>query len=584
MAEPRSEEDLIRYFCTAGNGMEPFLMEEVKKKLAAEDVCQLPGKVLFSSSAGIDKISDLKAAERLFLLLKQDSPLRISAHTSSAKAASVLQYRLLGDKNQWTGAVMTWSRLQGELAGSRTTARTPSSALGLMIKIEEGRGSRGKEEEEGSCLVESRKSPEEQREEENGNERLKSGEQNGTRTLEKKRKRNHEEEEEEAERKNVEKGKSAERGRRREEEAETGMDVEFNSYHGTDVNQSTTDLENNVESSSRTMDFTERLQNVNTCGDKDQTPLIVGKSKPELSSSIPVSFRISCKCTGSLSRCFSAQEVSSVMGAGLSRLLGWKVDLKNPQLEINVYLGDDLCLLGIPLTRSPLAKRSYIKTTGLRSTVAWAMTCLAHIQPGSRVIDPMCGAGTILIEAAQEHEAACFLGLDIDDGQLQKASENTAFAELGHRIHLLKASSLALPLTSSSVDAVICDLPFGRKFGTKTDMAANLPLILAEMERSVLLIKIVLCVGGTLVLLLSPQLSFLLKKVLTGPSSHQEAKPPPGTENSPSPSVCATKQQAKASPQLSLLPRLSSLRHEATFRVSLGAIDGLIHKYVKTEC
>ncbi len=42
-----------------------------------------------------------------------------------------------------------------------------------------------------------------------------------------------------------------------------------------------------------------------------------------------------------------------------------------------------------------------------------------------------------------------------------------------------------LPLPSASVDAVVCDLPFGRKFGTKTNMAANLPLILTEMERFV---------------------------------------------------------------------------------------------------
>lgn len=43
----------------------------------------------------------------------------------------------------------------------------------------------------------------------------------------------------------------------------------------------------------------------------------------------------------------------------------------------------------------------------------------------------------------------------------------------------------ALPLPSASVDAVVCDLPFGRKFGSKTDMAVKLPLILAEMERLV---------------------------------------------------------------------------------------------------
>lgn len=37
---------------------------------------------------------------------------------------------------------------------------------------------------------------------------------------------------------------------------------------------------------------------------------------------------------------------------------------------------------------------------------------------------------------------ARFLGMDIDDGQLQKANENIEFAELGNRMHLLKASSM----------------------------------------------------------------------------------------------------------------------------------------------
>lgn len=55
-----------------------------------------------------------------------------------------------------------------------------------------------------------------------------------------------------------------------------------------------------------------------------------------------------------------------------------------------------------------------------------------------------------------------------------------------YRITFLYSSVCsALPLPSASVDAVVCDLPFGRKFGTKTDMAANLPLILTEMERLV---------------------------------------------------------------------------------------------------
>lgn len=108
-----------------------------------------------------------------------------------AKAASVLQSRLLGDSNQWTSAVMTWGRLQRELADRRTTVNAPGTALGVTRKREEGRTSEEQRGEE-KCNVESRKSTREQREEEeeveSGNSRQRSGEQNGARTLEKKRK------------------------------------------------------------------------------------------------------------------------------------------------------------------------------------------------------------------------------------------------------------------------------------------------------------------------------------------------------------------------------------------------------------
>ncbi|XP_049456949.1 THUMP domain-containing protein 2 isoform X2 [Epinephelus fuscoguttatus] len=568
MAEPRSDGSFVRYYCTAGNGMETFLMDEVKRKLAAEDVCQMPGKVLFSSSAGINRVSELKAAERLFLLLKQDSPVRLSAHISPAKAASVLQSRLLGDSNQWTSAVMTWSRLQGELAARRTTAKPQSTTLGMTRKRE---GDRGSEEPQSETV---RRGGTSSRETCGGE----------AQTLEKKRKRDDED-------KNAKKeGTSGRERKRRDDEEGRRMVMEFSSCgqngkegitsetglcgRGSVCAQATPGPDHSVDRSCRRMDGTAEdstVEHDKTTEGGDNTLLQLRRINPEPLSPVSVSFRISCKCTGSLSRFFSTQEVSRVIGVGLSRLLGWRVDLKDPQLEVNVYLSDDHCLLGIPLTRLPLANRSYIKTTGLRSTVAWAMTSLAQIQ------------------------AAFFLGTDIDDGQLQKADENVAFAELGNRIHLLKASSMMLPLPSASVDAVVCDLPFGKKFGTKTNMAANLPLILTEMER-------VLCIGGCLVLLLSPQLSCLLKKLLaqkdTGPAFHQGTKPQTGIRGCPSPSP--TKQptsqihrEVKSPPtqetdsqsglQHNLLPSLSSLKHQATFRVSLGAIDGLIHKYVKMD-
>lgn len=38
MTKTNSGDGSIRYYCTAGNGMERFLIDEVKKKLSAEDV------------------------------------------------------------------------------------------------------------------------------------------------------------------------------------------------------------------------------------------------------------------------------------------------------------------------------------------------------------------------------------------------------------------------------------------------------------------------------------------------------------------------------------------------------------------
>ncbi|XP_076017926.1 U6 snRNA (guanine-N(2))-methyltransferase THUMPD2 [Genypterus blacodes] len=494
MAERQSERRLVRYFCTAGKGMEPFLVEEVKKKLEAEEVCELQGKVLFSSSAGLPAVRRLKAAERLFLLLRRDSAVTLPAHSSSAKAAAVLQARLLGDRSQWTEAAVTWSRLQGELSSNRTAHDVTCADLGLPRK-------RNREEEE-ECDGEAKES----QREECGPDRE---EEEGERLRDKRRKR--------------------ESGRDEPQAWEQRKDHE-------------------EEEELLSCDCATHEQE-----DEDDEP------PPPPPPPVSPSFRINCKCTGALSRRFSTQELCQMIGGGVSRLLGWKVDLKNPQMEVSVSLTDDLCLMGIPLTRLPLANRSYIRTTGLRSTVSWAMTSLAQIQPGFCVLDPMCGVGTILLEAAQEHREACFLGVDNDDGQLQRANENIAFAEEEHRISLLKASSLDLPLPSSCVDAVISDLPFGRKYGTKANMADNLPIILTEMER-------VLRVGGVLVLLLSPQLSFLLKKLQTpqGSVPAQDREPHAESGHTPPPPFC-------------------SLQHRATHRVSLGAIDGLIHKYVKGD-
>ncbi|XP_055083193.1 THUMP domain-containing protein 2 isoform X2 [Periophthalmus magnuspinnatus] len=311
----------VRYFCTAGHGMEQFLVEEVKSKVGAQDVIRLQGKVIFSSCANINSVTSLKSAERLFLLLNHEGPLKLPAHVNQAKASSLLQSKLTGDKEELARAAMLCISLQGAIKDRAINCQVQTEGVKKRDQDEQSHG------EASQC----------------------------------KRKR-----------------------------------LEHENPDGAPRDQQT-----------------ERLPSVD-----------------------PVTFRICCKCSGSVARYFSTQDVSKVLGASLTTLLGWRVDLKNPHLEVNVNLTDDYCLQGIPLTKFPLATRSYVQTTGLRSTVAWAMGSMAQIQPGSLVVDPMCGVGTILIEAAKEHNDTYFLGIDIDDEQLVKARGNIVHAHLEGRMQL----------------------------------------------------------------------------------------------------------------------------------------------------
>ncbi|KFQ78109.1 THUMP domain-containing protein 2, partial [Phaethon lepturus] len=203
--------------------------------------------------------------------------------------------------------------------------------------------------------------------------------------------------------------------------------------------------------------------------------------KPIANEQLSFSFRVSCRCSGAIAKILTSQEGGAALGT-LMKQHGWQADLRDPDLEIFVHLNDIYSVVGIPLFRLPLANREYIKTAGLRSTVAWAMASLAEISVSAFVLDPMCGLGTILLEAAKEWPEACYWGADISDSQLEGADVNIRTAGLMDKIELLKASVKALPLPSESFDAVISDIPFGKKFKIRKDIEL-LPDILQEMER-----------------------------------------------------------------------------------------------------
>ncbi|MCW8941790.1 MAG: THUMP domain-containing protein, partial [Gammaproteobacteria bacterium] len=83
------------------------------------------------------------------------------------------------------------------------------------------------------------------------------------------------------------------------------------------------------------------------------------------------------------------------------------IDRENPDIRINVYLSDKQCLLYLDLSGDALHKRGYRQSAGsapLRETLAASMLYRAKwdsfYEQGLPFFDPMCGSGTLLIEAA----------------------------------------------------------------------------------------------------------------------------------------------------------------------------------------
>nr|CAD7443764.1 unnamed protein product [Timema bartmani] len=161
----------------------------------------------------------------------------------------------------------------------------------------------------------------------------------------------------------------------------------------------------------------------------------------------------------------------------LNRLksLNWKVELREPDIEVYVHANNEHLTIGFPITRKPLSQRCYIKHIMLRSTICHAMLMsVGGFDPHSILLDPMCGAATLLVEAATSFPNITLIGIDIDNAQLKYAQENITSAN---------SNACSLPLKHETVSYIVCDLPFGLKFGSTESVKKLLPSVLLEMDK-----------------------------------------------------------------------------------------------------
>jgi 23S rRNA (guanine2445-N2)-methyltransferase / 23S rRNA (guanine2069-N7)-methyltransferase len=79
------------------------------------------------------------------------------------------------------------------------------------------------------------------------------------------------------------------------------------------------------------------------------------------------------------------------------------VDKENPDVRVNVWLNKEVAYISLDLSGEGLHLRGYRDATGIapiKETLAAAIVMRSGWQPGTPMLDPMCGSGTLLIEAA----------------------------------------------------------------------------------------------------------------------------------------------------------------------------------------
>ncbi|TVR32781.1 MAG: methyltransferase domain-containing protein [Spirochaetaceae bacterium] len=185
------------------------------------------------------------------------------------------------------------------------------------------------------------------------------------------------------------------------------------------------------------------------------------------------SFRVSSVRSGLHE--FASPDVERAAGAQLQRDYRLEVDLENFDVNVRIDIVDQRVLVGLQLNQSRLDRR-YLRTyrprVSLRPAIAYAMLTLADLaDDAATVVDPFCGSGTILLEAASIFPQARVLGFDHDREAVDGARHNSAQNALQHRIAVQYADARGIHqlIEPRSVDAIVTNPPFGIRLARRTD-------------------------------------------------------------------------------------------------------------------
>jgi len=170
-------------------------------------------------------------------------------------------------------------------------------------------------------------------------------------------------------------------------------------------------------------------------------------------------------------RNYSTDEIKAAVAEGVSGRYGWgAAEEDQSELNLRVFIEHDTAYVGVRIGETALHRRPWKRAHlpgSLKPSAAAAMLRLAQLSPGQRLLDPCCGAGTILIEGALQ--GAQTVGGDQDPQALQAARLNAASA--GAHLNLHRWDAARLPLADQTVNCIVTNLPWGRQVQADENLA-----------------------------------------------------------------------------------------------------------------
>jgi tRNA (guanine6-N2)-methyltransferase len=168
---------------------------------------------------------------------------------------------------------------------------------------------------------------------------------------------------------------------------------------------------------------------------------------------------------------FTSIDMQRVAGEVFLEKYKKKVDLENYDLNIRFDLVGRFGYVGLQLTEESLYKRyerAFNHTAAIKSTIAYGMIVLSSVKAREVMLDPMCGSGTIVLEAASLFkDKVKIIAGDIDERCVKGTIENARLNGLDGYIEVKKLDATRLEDYVSSIDKIITNPPYGVRMEKK---------------------------------------------------------------------------------------------------------------------